>query len=668
MKHFLDWSISRKLSVIVIITSGLLIGIMAVAITVEKVLTFRHSVQDKMTVLLQITGTNSTAALIFQDQETAGEILSALEAEDSVLAAILFDADKKRFATYTRQNWKPEEGESNTSGTVLPLPSKYNDQHIQAFTNDRFSIFGPVLLNGKTIGHIGILADLSPIQTQIVYFTVMLFVFSVLLFVLGLVITFRLNRSLIKPIFNLVEGMQIVSAEQHYGIRVTKEREDELGVLIDGFNNMLSQIQKRDYELDRHRNQLTELVNQRTEELRQTNAQLIEEIEERKAAEAQLAHAQKMEAIGTLAGGVAHDLNNILSGIVTYPDLLLATLPEDSPLYKPLNAIKTSGSKAAAIVQDLLTLARRGVKVEERVELGNLIKDHLRSPESLEMLVNHPNVKIIFEKPEQDLPLIGSPVHLSKMLMNLLANAAEAMPEGGNIVISCQVMRLKKQPVGFKDWRSGDYVQVTIQDTGVGIPEQFIDRIFEPFYSSKVMGLSGSGLGMAVVWGTVEDHHGLITVNSTEGEGTTFSILLPLAVKETVSKIDVAGNKPIMGQGQSVLVVDDSQNQRMIAEDIFIHLGYLVETVESGEKALEFLMHKPMDLVLLDMLMDPGMDGLETYQHILRLYPDQKAIIASGFASSERIQDAIDMGVKSYILKPYTISDIATAVDLALKK
>ncbi len=663
MKRFIDWPINRKLSTIVLSVAGVLVITITVAVTVERHITFRKNLRENTEVLSRVIGINSTAALVFNDQTTATEILSALRAEKTILCTNLFDAQKKLFASYHN----PHCEKKNHASDIDACPScvftldDFSENEAR-FTKRYFLLIRPIVLGKKTIGYISLLADLAPLNKQELAFGLLLLLLSLILFIAALATTFRLNRSLIQPITLLAKTMQQIGIDQKYTVRVPKKQEDELGLLIDGFNDMLSQIEKRDNELADHRHRLTHLVNRQTKKLKQANKLLLEEIEERKAAQNQLAHAQKMEAIGTLAGGVAHDLNNILSGVVGYPDLLLANLPEDSPMFGPLTTIKTSGKKAAAIVQDLLTLARRGVKVEENIELSSLILDYLESAECIEMLRNHPNVEVRFPKPTVPVYLTGSPIHLSKMVMNLVSNAAEAMPDGGKIDITCTIWQSDHQPAGFTAWRPGPYASLTITDYGIGIPQKYIDKIFEPFYSRKVMGRSGTGLGMSVVWGTVQDHKGHITVQSTESQGTTFHILLPIADNMLARQDRETLESPEQGHGELVLVVDDAEDQRLIAADLLSHLKYSCHTVESGEAAVAYLLENKVDIVLLDMLMEPGIDGLETYRQIQKIHPQQKAIIISGFSSSERVDEALKLGVREYLFKPYTLPNLARAL------
>ena len=219
------------------------------------------------------------------------------------------------------------------------------------------------------------------------------------------------------------------------------------------------------------------------------------DITEEKRLKKRLLQSQKMEAVGTLAGGVAHDLNNILSGLVSYPELLLMDIPEDSPLRKPILTIQGSGQKAAVIVQDLLTLARRGVAITEVVNLNDIVYDHLKSPEHEKLKSFHPGAEFEINLAPDLLNTLGSPVHLSKTIMNLLSNAAEAMPDAGAITISTSNQYLDRPVRGYEDVQEGDYVVLSVVDSGVGMSEEDLARIFEPFYTKKVMGRSGTGLG-----------------------------------------------------------------------------------------------------------------------------------------------------------------------------
>lgn len=384
--------------------------------------------------------------------------------------------------------------------------------------------------------------------------------------------------------------------------------------------------------------------------------------------EAKLQRAEKMETVGTLAGGVAHDLNNILSGIVSYPELLLMQLPEDSPMRKPIETIHNSGKRATAIVQDMLTMARRGVVVSEVIALNEVVSVYLTSPEFEKLCSFHPKVKIHFAGEPGLKSIVGSPVHLTKTVMNLVSNAAEAMPDGGQIRITTDTCLLEHPRKGYELIGSGEYVRLIVRDSGVGISAKDMEHIFEPFYTKKIMGRSGTGLGMAVVWGTVKDHKGYIDIESSEGDGTCFKLYFPVSGKQPAIKTQPEPVKIERGRGESILVVDDAQNQLEIAVNILKELGYHPTAVAGGEAAIDALRNRTYQLVILDMIMEPGIDGLDTYRRIKAIAPNLRVIIASGFSESDRVKEAQHLGAGRFIRKPYSIESIAGAVHGALHR
>ncbi len=383
---------------------------------------------------------------------------------------------------------------------------------------------------------------------------------------------------------------------------------------------------------------------------------------ERQELEERLRRIEKMEAIGTLAGGVAHDLNNVLGVLSGYAELLIMETQEGSPGRAHATRILKSSERGAAIIQDLLTLARRGVAISEVSNLNQIVSDYLKSPEFANLSAQHPQIQVQAALASELLNVIGSPVHLSKTIMNLVLNAFEAMSTEGVITITTCNRYLDKPIKGYDEIRAGDYAVLSVSDAGKGIAPQEIRRIFEPFYTRKMMGQSGTGLGLAVVWGTVMDHNGYIDVQSEEGKGSTFTLYFPVT-RESLSldqpKISLA---QFMGHGESILVVDDLPEQRDVAAAMLGKAGYTVQTVASGEEALEYLDRHAVDLVILDMIMDPGMDGLETFRRIRAIIPRQKAIIVSGFVETDRAREALKLGAGSYIQKPFIMEKICQAI------
>lgn len=390
--------------------------------------------------------------------------------------------------------------------------------------------------------------------------------------------------------------------------------------------------------------------------------------QERIVLEGRLHRAEKMESLGTLAGGVAHDLNNVLGVLVGYSELLMIELPEENPCRRHASNILLSSKRAAAIIQDLLTLARRGVAVSEVVNLNTVISDFFKTPEFERLKTYHPRVTFKNDLEKDLLNMKGSPVHLGKTVMNLVSNASEAISARGKVMIRTENRYLDKPLRGYDDVREGDYVVLTVSDDGKGIPGRDIEKIFEPFYTKKVMGRSGTGLGLTVVWGTVKDHDGYIDVQSKDGKGSTFTIYFPATREELTAGQQEISIEQYMGRGESILVVDDVKEQREVAASLLTKLGYKVHTVSSGEEAVAYLKTHSIDLVVLDMIMDPGIDGLETYQRVLKIKPKQKTVIVSGFSETDRVKKAQKLGAGAYVRKPYMLEKIGLALRKTLNQ
>ncbi len=381
--------------------------------------------------------------------------------------------------------------------------------------------------------------------------------------------------------------------------------------------------------------------------------------------EQQLVRAQKMEAIGLMAGGVAHDLNNILSGIVSYPELLLMQLPADSPMRDPLETIKESGARAAAVVADLLTVARGVAKSTEIANPNKFITSYLQSGEYAELSRRHPHINITTSLAPDLKNIRCSGVHIMKVITNLVNNAAEAIQEQGRITITTSLVTVEEYFAMDHDIEPGEYCLLAVKDNGPGISPEDLARIFEPFFTKKVMGRSGTGLGLAVVWNTMKDHGGVVTAESS-AKGSCFNLYFPACDEESSLPAEETELAHLHGNGETILVVDDEKHQRLIAERILTMLGYQVHTSPSGEQAVNYLKDHKVDLVVLDMIMDPGMSGKETYSRIIKIHPGQKAIIASGFSESDAVKETLKLGAGQYIRKPYSLNQLGSAVHKAL--
>lgn len=391
---------------------------------------------------------------------------------------------------------------------------------------------------------------------------------------------------------------------------------------------------------------------------------IAKDITELKHLEKQLLLSQKMEALGMMAGGVAHDLNNILAGIINYPELMLMQLPESSEFRPSLEAMQQSGMRAAMMVADLLTVARGAASIKKPYDIHVLINEYLRSPEYQELLQRNAAVHCSSQLDAQSSIICCSSIHIKKVIMNLVCNAVESIKGTGSVNISTKNCHVKAtvDPAEQKI-EPGKYVLMTVQDNGAGISQVDQEHIFEPFYSTKTMGQSGTGLGLTIVWNSVQDHGGRVFIESSE-QGTIFHVYLP-ASSETVQE-DKGGTEDLTGSNERVLVVDDEPQLCDIACQVLTNLGYNVDTVPSGEAAIEFVKDTPVDVLVIDMLMEPGINGRQTYERILQQYPNQKAIVASGFSESNDVKNTLALGASELIKKPYTMNQLGLAMKKAL--
>jgi len=382
------------------------------------------------------------------------------------------------------------------------------------------------------------------------------------------------------------------------------------------------------------------------------------DITERKRLENDLSRAQRLETAGRVAGQIAHDFNNLLSPLAAYPILLRDYFSEDHSALKILAEMEYAANKVAEINQQLLALGRRGYYEMELINLNELIQETVVS----QKIVHDCTLRETFAK---DLFLIkGGGAQLSRILNNLIANAGEALQGSGTISVVTENIYLDKPLKGYKTVKVGEYVMLKVSDTGTGIKPEILDKIFDPFFTTKKMDKNrGSGLGLSVVHGIVEDHKGYIAVKSTLGEGTIFSLYFPVARDEEIVKTV----EKAKGGNEKILVVDDDPMQRKVATKLLKRLGYRVHSAPNGEQAVTYLKKHRQELLLLDMVMD-GIDGTETYRQILEIQPKQKAIILSGYAKSHRVEEALRLGAGALVMKPITLKALASAVRRELDK
>jgi len=389
----------------------------------------------------------------------------------------------------------------------------------------------------------------------------------------------------------------------------------------------------------------------------------VSDISEAKRLEAQLQQAQKMEAIGTLAGGIAHDFNNILGAIIGYAELAKMKAPKESNVVADLNQVIKSGNRAADLVQQILTISRRHKKERRPMQLKYIVK------EALKMLkATLPSTIEIKDNSGKDMGVINAdPAQMHQVIMNLCTNADHAMQEDGGVLeveIGKVQVGSEDSGSGYLDLLSGSYLRLTVKDTGYGIPRHVIDKIFDPYFTTKDTG-EGTGLGLSVAMGIVKAHGGTITAYSQPGKGTIFHVYLPIV--EDVERKEKETEGPLPTGSERILFVDDEQVLIEIASQMLEQLGYEVVSKKSSVQALELFRAEPdrFDLVITDMTM-PHMTGDKLAQELMKIRPDIPIILCTGHSRLVSEAKAKDIGIRAFFMKPLVMRNLAETVRKAL--
>lgn len=391
---------------------------------------------------------------------------------------------------------------------------------------------------------------------------------------------------------------------------------------------------------------------------------IIRDVTDQKRLQAQFIQAQKMESVGRLAGGVAHDFNNILSAILGFTDLALLRLPADAPVRGHLEMVKESSARAAALTRQLLAFSRKQELKMEPTDLNALIGGVSKM---LGRLIGE-DINFVMQLGGHVGRIMADSGQIEQVLMNLCVNARDAMPAGGNLVIETDRLVLEENaPAGPKGLRPGVYAVLTVSDSGAGMDEKVRERIFEPFYTTKETG-KGTGLGLATVYGIVQQHNGTIEVASEPGKGTTFTICLPALGSDPSARTDLPQEQPRHPRGtETVLVVDDDATVRLVVAGMLGQLGYTVLEASNGAEALSLAAKQqaPVPLLLTDVIM-PGMDGKQLARAFLTRWPSTRVVFMSGYAD-DRLRNVEGMGAgATLIIKPLSLSKLAAAVRTAL--
>lgn len=378
-----------------------------------------------------------------------------------------------------------------------------------------------------------------------------------------------------------------------------------------------------------------------------------------KKAEAQIMRAERLETAGVVAGQIAHDFNNLLTPLLAYPALIRQEIPKGSKGHEYLAVIEKTTEDMSHLTDQLLSLSRRGRFTQEVFNVNDVVKQVI----SLMQNVMPANITVKVSTAGDLLPVKGGREQILRVLQNLCQNAVDAMAEkGGELRVSTENVFLDA-PVGhYESVEIGEYVKVNVEDTGIGIPDEIKDKIFYPFFTTKKASKRrGSGLGLSIVHGIVKDHHGYIDLESTVGKGTTFLLYIPITREQKVEK----ESAEVRGGSESILIVDDDLFQVQVMMHLLGSLRYKVAAATSGEEALKVLAEPgaSFDLAIVDIVMGPGMDGLETFKQMRQKHPSMSVMFVSGFERVKgKITTAQSLGGGPCIRKPLTVEKIGRAV------
>lgn len=767
MRLLRDVSIKQKLTIIMMMTSTVALVLAGAAFLTYELIAFRDGMITKLSALAGVIGSNSSSSLVFGDKQSAEETLGALDSEQHVTFAAIYNANGVIFATYSR--------DSGTVGGAIPL--RGGDEGHE-FHPDDVTLFREIFLDGEKVGTVFLRSDLTEMDGRLRQYAGILLTVLVCSSLVALLLSSKLQRVISAPILHLATTARVVSDLKDYSVRAVKHNKDEIGELIGGFNEMLAQIQERDAALQSAHNDLELRVLERTHALQQEvverkraeeqiheQAMLIDEaqdailvedihhrvvfwnksaarlygwtleeirgrnahellykspqqsheeaertvlangywmgeihqvtrhganiivesrwtlltddqgnpksvlivntdITQKKSLEAQFLRAQRIESIGTLAGGIAHDINNVLSPILLALDVLKRKhLDEQSQ--RMLQMLESSAKRGSEMVKHVLSFARGMEGEQVSLQPRYLIKEM----EKMAKETFPRSISIVTDVPADLWSICGDPTQLHQVLLNLMVNARDAISGEGSITISSENIRFDEHNVKYHiDAKIGPYVLLRVEDTGVGIPPKIIEKIFDPFFTTKERG-KGTGLGLSTVLAIVKSHGGFVNVYTEVGKGTTFKVYLPAEGSARPDQAETRAVQYAHGKDQLVLVIDDEVAIREITRETLEANGYKVLVANDGTAALPLLARHQgnIKLILTDMMM-PYMDGAATIQAIRKLDATVNIVVVSGLLSNEKTMEIAGLGVQGYVAKPFTTEKLLKLINDILNR
>ena len=772
MKFLQDTSIRKKIVFIIMLTSSITLLFASLSYLLYDALKVRQTIKDEMVSLAEIISSNSAAAIMFNDQRSAQKTLSTLQDHAHIVAAYIITPDNRIFASYSGNHQAQEKLKGDIRKDMVPLQvnagelQRLHEQIDPHWDIDLF-VAKKIILDNDEVGSVVIQAHaLGTIIARMKWFIGLTLIVTVCSFLIALALSAKLQYLISEPILGLTQLMKTISATKTYSLRAGRGGSDELGILYDGFNEILYDIQKRDEKLAEYHRHLEEEIGKRTrasDEWRATfdattdiiimldrnsvvikankacslfldkpfhgivgqsiyellgdtgivlnlgllshveatrthqgtdvyipqreqwlslsvdpvlndqglmngSVLIIRDVSSLKTAEeeqmklqTQLWQVQKMDSIGRLAGGIAHDFNNILSSIMGYSELVMMKMSDQDPLKEKLKIIHSSGEKAASLTRQLLLFSRKESVAMKVIDLRHVV-DGMKK--MLVRLIGE-NIRFDVNVSPGLHPIHGDSGQLEQVLMNLVVNARDAMPAGGTLQIRAENFFLQDKLL--PEANPGTYVRIEVSDTGEGMTKEIQEKIFEPFFTTKPIG-KGTGIGLATVYGIVQQHNGHIMVNSEPGKGTAFGLYFPAAQGTLEIECGQSIETDLNGSGTILVAEDDDQLRKLIRTTLEMYGYRVVEAVDGQDAVEKYHEHKEyVQLILLDVIM-PNMNGKEAYTNIREIQPGIKVLFMSGYtADIVSPQGILEEGIE-LIQKPISRNDLLARVRTILDK
>lgn len=645
-------SISRKLVLGVLVTTLTALLVACASMLVLDVHNYQTGWADDLRAQADILAEVTKPALEFNDAGVARENLLQLRARPPIVTAAIYRPDGKVFASYAKA---PQD--------LARLPKRL-PRPGQTIDGGKIDVATPMLRNGELVGTIYVEAE-YPLMAQVQRYL------SILAAVLGgsllvaMLMSSWLQAAIIKPVLALTDAVDRAMRKRDFSTRVPKTTEDEVGVLVDAFNGMLGEVGERAKALEESHARMQHEMDVRVEAedaVRQLNNSLEERIRERTAelekTHAQLRQSQKLEAIGQLTGGVAHDFNNVLQVIAGNLQLLQMSLAGNPEAQRRLESAAFAADRGAKLSSQLLAFARRHPLQPVATNIGRV----LRGMDDLLRRALGESVQIETVVAGGLWTTLADPHQLENVILNLAINARDAMKGDGRLTLELNNAMLDDNYVLHEpEVAPGQYVMLAISDTGCGMPPEVIARAFEPFFTTKREG-EGTGLGLSMAYGFVKQSNGHIRIYSEVGSGTTIKIYLPRSMQPEVELPNLR-NAPVLGGSETILVVEDDLAVQATVVDMLQGLGYRVLKASDGQGALTILQSGiPVDMLFTDVVMPGPVRSIEVARQAKQMLPAIEVLFTSGYTQNAIVHGGrLDPGVE-LISKPYRRDELARKI------